>query len=37
MMRLRGAETPWFYPGRFLNKLTIENGRASGVHQKAKF
>jgi len=35
-MRLRG-EIPWFYLGRFLNKLTVENGRASGVHQEAKF
>src|SRR5213593_3574961 len=36
MKRLRG-EIPWFYLGRFLNKLTVENGRASGVHQEAKF
>ncbi len=35
-MRLRGGETPWFYLGRFLNNLTIENGRASGVHQKGQ-
>src|SRR2546430_13803174 len=35
MMRLRRGEIPSFYLRRFLNKLTVENGRASGVHQKA--